>query len=504
MKQFTVAVLLFTALIVVTGCFDKKDPVSALTKAEELAFTGGGTEGAKGDSTNPSGTTLDISDTDKKEAEDTTTTANKALETVLSDISDGNVMDADFSTANKAYKKAIEVNPNNTEAQFGAAVTELALANQIEEANTFYDSLVGEGLFKTRSVPMGISARKIQEAGEILVSMATVDKKELPKISELQKAVKDSILPKITYALNRLSIIENDPDFKFTITPKMLNNKIGDALELDLGEIYMMDASLRLVRGVLLTLIAYNVDIDDNGSYDWAINGNDSIAMVNLKRLYETDSFLALNSYGSNAMKSAIKNFRASIDKIRDGINAIKAERDNQLDDIIKAEYVDDTNKQLKSVGMTGLSTITQALDTIEAVLAGAYTVNIPDVNAKIKVNISAIFDNPIKDLKKKFPYFKWKEPSKWRVVYDKGEEGEYSEIEPVEFTDANGKVLTEKQLDEDGGDFPDYTLGGMFPDMKTKANWKSFVEKFDSDDSNDDNSYEKKAASFFSGNFIK
>lgn len=507
MKRF-VTIVAILGLILSVGCKKENTPTGPDTTVID-PYEGGGDAGANGTAELPSGHAA-VPAADATEAQTTTQTANTSLETALSGTQ-ADLYNLDVSEANTSYKAAIEKDPNNTQAQFGAAVTELVIANQKTNADDLMKDMFGDAtfsLFGTGSVPLKLKAEKIKDAEEILMTMAEAEVKEIVKISDIQKAVKDSVLPKIAYALDRLSIIENDPDFVFTITPQMQGRETGESYELDLGEVYMIDACLRMIRGYLLVLISYNVDVDDNGSYAWIQSDSDSTIVAHLMRLHQSTTFLALNSYGSDAMKSAIKNFRTTIDKAKLGVAFVKAEVDDQMNDIIRKEFITDANAELLEEGMS-ITTITEMLDTIKSALEGPCTVPLTK-EVSIRLNVSAVFDNPIQDLKSKFPYIKWKDPSTWemkeRYSYKGPNRGDYTQScdlegctytytpgtgsyvskrsldgPPLDFVKSDGStVITESELSKNGPDFPDYTLGGLFPDLTNKDKWKELIEKLD------------------------
>jgi len=267
----------------------------------------------------------------------------------------------------------------------------------------------------------------------------------------------------------------------------------------------------------------------------WAIDssdaGNDSLLFANLKRLYDSPTFLALNPDGEVAMKSAIANWRIAVQKIRSGVDVIEAETDDQVNDLIKIEFLDSINSGLTDQDDMDINTLTQALDTISAFLNGPYTVRFSNTNCEqvcdqhgcsetncdttwvsIKINLSAIFETPVADLKSKLPYLQWKPASQWRVAdadtewvgqfqgdwkkqcfYDSlsgwsdscvmvfaPDSGEFElrdRWEPIELTTASGTVLSDSLLDADGPEFPDYTFNGLFPELTTKADWEELFE---------------------------
>lgn len=495
--------ILVVSVIFASGCFN--GPNSPNNSGNSTNYSDGGNAGNNGNAANPSGTTQTITASQKQTAQTKVDAANAALENSMPPSGDS-IIYADFSAANAFYKAALDANPNNTQAQFGAAVTELLISNQNKSLEMFLDSFTvssssssSGSLFKSRiiSVKPGLSMITGQE--KVLMKLANLSADQVPKISDLQEVIKDTVLPKFTYALDRFSIVENDPSFSFNITPKMRGLLTGDTLILGRGEIYTIDACLRIVRALLLTLIAYNVDIDDNRSYEWLSSNNDSMKIVMMMRLWNTPSFLALNSYGADAMRSCIDNLRKSIDKLHLAISTIKADTGIQLHHVIKAEFIDSANAALRGNGSNAtITTITQALDSVSYYLSRPYAIKIDDTRS-LTINISAVFDNPIQDLKSKFPYFKFKAPSQWRdtagvyYTYAGNGLGDYTwkynaatqtsaydytpgsgaydrevPMNPIELTTANGTV----KPDTAGPDFPDYTFGGLFPTMTTRQQW--------------------------------
>ncbi len=462
--------VLFTATLFFTSCVDSpvsgdNDPIPA-----DPTFTDGGGDVPGGTSDNPSGTTQNITSEDIALSETQFQMATAQLESVLS----ADILNADLSEANLAYKSAIEANPNNTKAQFGAATTELMMINQNETFQQFADELsVSEGgLFKSRTIPLKLNSAKIRNVDGVVPMLASAQAGELPKISELQDVVRDEMLPRMVYALDRLSIIQNDPAFTFNITPQMLGETEGDTYILDLGEIYVIDAGLRIMRGIMLTLISYNIDIDDNGSYEWLSSGNDSIAFVNLKRLHQSNTFLTLHDHGAGSMNSAILNLRQSVTKLQNAADFISKRTGDQMFNVIKSEYIDDIEYELDGFNGMNAYTVDQMLDEVSEYLSGPYTVDVMD-DISMRINVSAIFENPIGDLKTKFPYMKWRNPSDWYTIETDEWGYEYERYEPIDFTDKQGKIIDEEEFPY----FPDYTLGGLYPDM-TRAKWIDYIDQ--------------------------
>ncbi len=436
-----------------------KTPTSPNTGSSS-DYNSGGTAGAGGSASNPSGAATMPSAQQTASAAAYTMAANEALESAIYAASNsGNGPNVNVSSAEAIYKSALAQNPNNTSAQFGAAVTALLSINQNASIQSVLDSFTvtpSNSLFKSRLLPLGITGNSFKKSGEILSGIASGSQWNLPKISTVQEVVKDTLLPEIVYALDRMSIIENDPKFAFTITPKMRGLAVGDTFVVSRGDIFVIDASLRVVRGILLTLISYNVDIDIDGSYQWLASGDQNLIASNIKRLYTSSQFLALNSWGEASMQAAILNLRECIAKLDSALYVFQNNTGDQVNDIIQTSDITSANNQLSTHADGGPTSIAKILDTASAILNGPYTFT--SGGEKITVNLSAIFDNPIQDLKTKFPYIKWRDTSEWDSA---------GIFQPVYLVNSAGAAVPDSEIA-----FPDYTFGGLFPNMTTRQDW--------------------------------
>ena len=202
--------------------------------------------------------------------------AQAELERVLSDIYDADEIDfdrIDFSEADQLYREAIEADPSNTEAQFGAAITRLlvlAINEDVRAAqdslNAYMDNESGGEIFLGYLDLVATT----EAAGKLPLMTAKMTQEAIAdplKVSDLQQTISEEIIPAIDYSLERLQIVEGDLGFTFELTPKMQGDEYEEVREIDLGEAYMLDAQLRLLKAIFQVAIAYNFDFDDNGSY---------------------------------------------------------------------------------------------------------------------------------------------------------------------------------------------------------------------------------------------
>ena len=300
--------------------------------------------------------------TKSHEAEEAFTTALNHVR----DMEEGGLKDVDFTQANELYKEAIELDPSNTEAQFGAGVTELLMLAQNADVQAVEDSLrafMGEGGEEGAEKPllgvgMAPNAKRIAMMPKIVYRMG---KKALPAkrsrktaksageirtVRDLQRIIEETFIPAVDYALARLAVVEDDPDFQFIITPELQGDAEEDSLELDLGEVYILDAQLRTLKAFLLVATAYNLDFDENGSYDFLQEEfSDAEILRQLMRVDQDSDFLTLRS--SDGMLPAGLNVLSALEKLEASVAFIRAEEDDQRDDLIRQRDLEDLDAEI-------------------------------------------------------------------------------------------------------------------------------------------------------------
>ena len=412
---------------------------------------------------------------DRATAREKTAAAEEEMERVLSDIYDADEIDLDridFSAADRLYREAIAADPRNTEAQFGAALTHLLILAINEDVRALQDSLNAytgddEGSGKLAIVAMDLAATaEIAAKSPLLVAKMTQDAIEDPlKVSDIQKTIEEEILPAIDYALERLQIVEGDPDFTFELTPEMQGDQEEEPREIDLGEVYMIDASLRLLKAVFLVVTAYDFDFDDNGSYAFLDDGSNENVLRHMERLDKTGTFMTLRS--ADAMPGAKASILTAVDKMEQGMAAVRAETDDQDDDIILADDLDDLDEEIDlsdqdamPVFFRDIRTTGDALSKVREILEGTVEIEADfdgdeDTPKQIVVfDVGQFFDNPVQDLRTLLPYHTWH--------LDRLQNRNFAD--ELVLTDANGTALEASPPLV----FPDPSFGGVFKSIRT------------------------------------
>lgn len=337
---------------------------------------------------------------------------NAALETELYELISTELEgverpdDLDFSGPNAHYKKALQLDPNNLDANFGAGLTEIlmvTLDNSVNAVFDEWDAYIDTGSFfapKSAIHPEKNFARGIVKRGFptgkkdfllpsnfLLSSISRIFYTALtdpPQIHEIQNLIDDVLLPRVDYALERLRKVASDPDYTFIITPKMQGDVDEDPLELDMTEIYLIITGLDLLKSLCSMAIAYNFDFP---SYDSA-----GLAQV----IPQDSDFLSLRSGGDSKLASAKSAFLDACDNLENAINFLRSETDDQNDDIIKIDPDGVANEDLDSI-LAYIPRVKNTLLSSENITADF---DGDGTDETVAFSVGAFFDNPISNLK--------------------------------------------------------------------------------------------------------
>ena len=347
--------------------------------------------------------------------------ARTEMERVLTDrVYDADEIDLDlmdFGEADRLYQEAIASDPKNTEAQFGAAIAHLLALSVNEDVRAVQDSVDAY----MEDDDMASAANKVARLPLIPAKMTLQALADPLTVSDLQATVNEEIIPAIDYALDRLTIVEGDSEFTFVLTPAMMGDEDEDPLEIDLGEAYMLDAQLRLLKGVLLVTTAYDFDFDMEGKYEWLEEyPSDENVLRHLVRFDKTGTFMTLKS--ADSMRNAKAEILTAIGKMETGLETIRAETDDQDDDLIRREDIEDLDAEIdlseegddtplffREIRSTDdlLSKAREALEStveIEADFDG----DEGTPKSTIVFDLGSFFDDPIEDLRALLPHHTW------------------------------------------------------------------------------------------------
>ena len=280
-------------------------------------------------------------------------------------------------------------------------------------------------------------------------------------IALIQNIIDVSFIPSLTEAIGHMDNVLQDQSFVFEITPDMTGEDITH--EMDLGEVYMFSALMRIARGNLRMMNAYQLSIPGSKTTDYMNE------VVMLSRVREQDlndgNFLKLRN--TQILPAAKQDYLDALTMIEDGVNFIKAETDDQINDLIKAQDLTMIDADIEEGAQeednpfpilqqaTGLSDVITALRTV---LSGPFTVEPPDETQSIQIDLSAFLNNGIPDLKDVLPYHHWIDLNTLTTVFegaeaniheekDNGNTFYYLEMINVYFHERNNKGKWDKWL---------------------------------------------------------
>ncbi|MFQ5639172.1 MAG: hypothetical protein ACE5IR_14415 [bacterium] len=352
-----------------------------------------------------------------------------------------------FKTARDLYAQALELDPNNLDADLGMAVTQLIILKDDDALKSMRDEWIDYGendaenveaprvslfnvSFPTRQEDLDLTGAYLTGS---LVKTSKLLIKSPPLASETQKVVRDLIIPSLDISVAKMEkIVESDSNqtYTFTVSSAMqggTQSEPEDPVELDLTDFKTFYASLLSSRAVLRLFLAYNLDVDIADSSDI------------VRALTQTSDFFTLNEAAE--IKEAKNDFIKSADALLDAIGFLRAETDNQDDDFITVDPdgeddLDEIEKRTQQArdAVNGEVTVTEDFDE-----------DINTADSELVISLKAFFDNPPARPKELLPSY---------ILEQDVEDGE--SVDQFVWT---AQSITAWQ-------FPDPTMGGILPEM--------------------------------------
>ncbi len=392
----------------------------------------------KDDSTNPTSTDPTASKTKSDEA-------YALMEVQMSSLVNGNyetTSDFDhlkFSNVNSLFREAVTLNPENYDAQFGAAISEILavysdtainrLIKDFEKANTSSKlaQTFKRPLITTNTSDFSLQLTGVAQGMTFILQKAMTDP---PLVSRVQSVIKTNFIPHIDYAIQCLEACEKNANFTFKISGKMQGESdLTKAVVVYPTEVYLMDGMMRNLRSSLKSFLIYKFELPDYSQSSLY----DALAPSNT-------NFFYISSEGKAYATSAKSDMDAFIAKIKAGISSLEKVSGTKTDAIIKIG-----NGGIKQ---SDLDTLKKYLDKVESAMSNDLSIELKDADSDgnsytIKVNLGNFFknipDNPKTALLPAYTVTK------------------------VGTKDINIKFNAETYA---AFTFPDPTFGGLFPGM--------------------------------------
>lgn len=436
------------------------------------------------------------------------------------------MLQSDFDAIEAKFQESLDLESSNPMAHLGLSILEIARLNFDTELWSLIEELDGR--------PEGPPKRLFNNQIGLLASSPNLIMKELNvaksdnlSIHRFQNFVIDHVLPRISASISHLNYAVALADSNV-----ILIDTGEEMMEVDRGEIYLYSAGLKMLAAAFNMMVAYDYDLkDEDNSYAW-IEDFDELDVeyvqedqvfnytVNdgnlILRLYDDDynqrhleavqqEFMAKllkhnldnnPAFGTLRSQSYLNSIHSSIigaaTDIRNCVNYIEDEDDNQSDDILKIEHISNMNEELADIDendpnfMQNWNSICDVATWLENVLNEIQ--NMSENGVDFQVDLGELFSGSNNDIRDILPYHRWNPAENW-VELDYYEYGwasnEHSflynnewvyidninyvtfqyyrpECNPIEFTDSNLEPIDEDEYPY----FPDYTMGGVFPDM--------------------------------------
>ncbi len=382
-----------------------------------------------------------------------------AMTEELEDIEDpAEIENLDMDVHRAAFQAVLDDYPNHGLANLGmAAVLTVELGTDQTIWNAI-DSLFAEvnpdRAARANSIigqPLAQQFRLITEAPLLMTSM----NRNFPitlTAPTLQRYIHNVVLDKVDGILDHIQAAANNTDFSYQFT-------LGEeTAEVDLGEIYLLEALVLGLRSGLRMTLPYDLDIaHPTLGYDWlfeldedvefiynVVDGppllGDSLFTEEYERataellvlemlnhqLQPGSDFLSLRTtadgapYDGAAMLSgAYADLLSMLTALEDAVTFILAEQDNQNDDVISIEMLELLNADIAECTdcPEEWEDIQSVIDWAELLLTEPIVIPL-DLGTRaptsITIDLVAFFEGGVSDWKTMLPYHQWRPHNEW------------------------------------------------------------------------------------------
>lgn len=347
-----------------------------------------------------------------------------------------------FTQANTLYKDALALDANNKDAQFGAAITEMLVAYSDPDINKIikqFDSSMNnnslEKVFANGLIPFSTSQMNapIGAAATNLFAIHNLALTDPPLISKVQEVMRDKLLPRVTYAIDRLSVLESDTTFSFIVSGRMQGDPTLQPYKLYCTEAGFSNGLMYGLKFIIEEFLIYQFPLQD---YKQA-------TLINALSQNNT-TFFVLATDGTTRAANAKNALTSMINKIQNGIHYLETFSGKKNDAVIKMGSGGIKQNDLDTV-KTYLNKMLNALNQDVTVELKAADTDGNDYT--IKVNLGNFFNNLPTNPKQAFlPTY---------TVVASGSNDIH-----IKFSAQTYSQFT----------FPDPTFGGVFPGMTNET----------------------------------
>ena len=337
------------------------------------------------------------------------------MENIFSELEESDLTDleAEMTLTYLQIEEALELDPNNLDANFSLGLMSFML---ILSSNSFDDMLNQWEEYFDETTPfeynpynlfMGKSGFGLPTSAEKIsvpiepfilapIRIMTMPSDYVPQFSELQDIIRTDILPYVDSGISALALIQENPDYVFTVSSAMQPDVGSSALEMDMTEVYIIDMMLHALKAICNTLIGHNFNFithDANGILEELNLGSD---------------FGTLNTNGGDDLLAAHNAMQNAITKLENAIDFLESETDDQGNDMI-VQLDDPSEYQEVRDGLVEVrNAITQPTWLYFSTESEYYDYNYGyyynEEDDSILVDIQQFYLNPFQDLKQLLP----------------------------------------------------------------------------------------------------
>jgi hypothetical protein len=419
---------------------------------------------------------------------------NRALQDMFDDESENSVGDMELSKssldnfddtelkrARANYNEVLKNNPNNAEARFGHAFSGFALSfktkavtDMVAEMTDTENPIETFSGFNLNEETNNIDSQNYT-ARIMSRKLVSETKDDFPEMHEMQDVIDAAIIRAINESIVDLEIAYKDLNFSMEMTFDNRTRKVGHS------EVGIMISGLKILKSILVWYVAWDFDIDQNGSYDFIedleglddnIDITEGVNNLTPKQTAALDHITGLLSLGSS-MLTIRPGFETDLSQIDENLKSAA--------EITKASIASrpaDSDFFINSIDLSDdeADEIMSVLDTIIKYSEENLVVDIPNSDLTMEIDFSKIFEQT--DLKRNYPYYAFYPSNTW------------NQDNPVfYFTDAKGLKTGDVNTFQDIGDmdlgisatidevakiiyFQDPTMQGILPNMTTEKIW--------------------------------
>jgi hypothetical protein len=389
------------------------------------------------------------SDEDRQQAQ---TLADEGFTLLITALNAETPNTTTLNQAKAKFEDALELDPENGDANVGLALTDFALAMLSPEVL----ALIGETpvLGRPLAAPQSGLGRVMAGGGATGLDLLTVTgmmgwyrnlldrpAQTEPTLEQIQTVLETVILPVLETVTDLFAVVEGLDDWSLVLTAEQIGMEEGQ-LEIDQTDIYAVDVGVHALKALIHVVVAYNLTTPDMAN---ATEVQDAFN--------QTDgTFLILRTNGATNMGSARTTMLEALTLANSFMTSLMGETDDQSDDLIKIDPTGEsgpTSADLTEVG-THLAELYAALYGPQDI-----TEDFDDdgVDETLSIDLSVLFTNPVPDWKALLPPYSW--DSEYQMFFWDG------------YLAENFSLFV----------FPDPTMHGVFPELTTDAAFKAFFD---------------------------